>query len=286
VSLDIGISVVLGVLTIGMAYLGVHVTLHPVGEARRTQQLYKAGFAVLAVCALSLVWWQGARSEASKRRSDFEQRRAEARITGLQGTLQISIDKQTTALAEAGRIQALNTQLQQELLRQAHQNAQLSREAIQTTTGGDSFCYIVLLNGTIDRSGALPVVVEVGRYPLRDVSADVVDVEAWTQRITAEKSLQSALSVEAKLNIGDMGPSSTKLMIDNRIPFRQGDSQIFLIRFSAQNGFWDQQLRVRFSEGKWHQAARVVRTDKHGHERVVLLQVDPQYPKSEIDWKH
>jgi len=59
--LDIALSASLAVCTIVMAYLGVHVTLHPPNESARARKLYKAGFVICGVCSVGLVIWQGVR---------------------------------------------------------------------------------------------------------------------------------------------------------------------------------------------------------------------------------
>ena len=60
--LDILLSAALAVCTIIMAYLGVHVTMHPPNESRRVQFWYKAGFCICGICAVCLVVWQGVRN--------------------------------------------------------------------------------------------------------------------------------------------------------------------------------------------------------------------------------
>jgi hypothetical protein len=64
---DIFISGSLAALTIIMAYLGMHVTLHPPNESPRLQFWYKLGFFVCGAFALSLVIIQGVRANKSQR---------------------------------------------------------------------------------------------------------------------------------------------------------------------------------------------------------------------------
>jgi hypothetical protein len=58
---DIAIAAGLAILTIAMAYLGVHVTLHP-ADSPRSRFWYKVGFSACAVAAVGLVIWQGVRN--------------------------------------------------------------------------------------------------------------------------------------------------------------------------------------------------------------------------------
>jgi hypothetical protein len=87
-ALDVVISAILALLTIGMAYLGVHVTLHPPQESPRAQFWYKAGFCLCGLLTVSLVAWQAIRNSKAQQgathqietlRLDIEGARAEAR---------------------------------------------------------------------------------------------------------------------------------------------------------------------------------------------------------------
>ena len=66
--LDITLSVALAIVTIAMAYLGVHVTLHP-AESTRTRTAFKAGFSACAIVAVGLVIWQGTRNGMAQRQA-------------------------------------------------------------------------------------------------------------------------------------------------------------------------------------------------------------------------
>jgi hypothetical protein len=80
--------------------------------------------------------------------------------------------------ASIANMTALNVQLQGRLLQESDTIADLSKQNIATVTGGDSFCYIDFepaLNGV----GVMRVI-RVGKYPLRGVSAQIMD-QARTQ---------------------------------------------------------------------------------------------------------
>lgn len=70
--LDICISASLAALTIVMAYLGVHVTLHPPNESPRARRRYKIGFLLCGVAAVFLVITQGVRANKAQRRASGE----------------------------------------------------------------------------------------------------------------------------------------------------------------------------------------------------------------------
>lgn len=65
--LDIFISASLAALTMIMAYLGVHVTLHPPNESTRARRWYKIGFSACGVLAVGLVITQGVRANKSQK---------------------------------------------------------------------------------------------------------------------------------------------------------------------------------------------------------------------------
>jgi len=77
---DIIVSTCLAVLTIAMAYLGVHVTLHPPNESPRARLGYKVGFVLCGILAVLLVIVQGVRAGRSQRQSAKE-------IDDLKGTV-------------------------------------------------------------------------------------------------------------------------------------------------------------------------------------------------------
>jgi hypothetical protein len=66
--LDVSLSGFLALLTIAMAYLGVHVTLHPPSdESPQVRFFYKAGFCICGLLSICLVVWQGIRNQKSQR---------------------------------------------------------------------------------------------------------------------------------------------------------------------------------------------------------------------------
>lgn len=65
--LDITISAALAVLTIAIAYLGIHVTLHPPNESSKARRFYKTGFFVCGCFMVFLVILQGIRTKQTQR---------------------------------------------------------------------------------------------------------------------------------------------------------------------------------------------------------------------------
>jgi hypothetical protein len=64
--MDIVLAVSLGLCTIAMAYMGIHLTLHTPASARK--RLWKAGFIVIAIITLLLI------GEQARRSNNFEKR--------------------------------------------------------------------------------------------------------------------------------------------------------------------------------------------------------------------
>jgi outer membrane murein-binding lipoprotein Lpp len=107
--IDISIATVLAILTIGMAYLGVHVTLHP-ADSPKAKFRYKFGFSACAVGTVLLVVWQGVRNGASQ--SAFVKRVSD--LTSQVSTLQseVTATKQQVTYARSDQ-QTESTRRQQ-----------------------------------------------------------------------------------------------------------------------------------------------------------------------------
>jgi hypothetical protein len=69
-----------------MAYLGVHVTLHPV-DSRRAKLAYKLGFSICAVSTVGLVVWQDIRNGRSQSALDEKIETASAQSTKANATI-------------------------------------------------------------------------------------------------------------------------------------------------------------------------------------------------------
>lgn len=65
--IDIATSAALALLTIVMAYLGIHVTLHPPNESSKARLCYKSGFFVCGCLMVCLVIIQGIRAKRAQR---------------------------------------------------------------------------------------------------------------------------------------------------------------------------------------------------------------------------
>jgi hypothetical protein len=64
--MDIAISLVLGFVTVVMGYLGIHLTMNP-AKSRKSRNLYRAAFLILAFAAVGLNTWQTHRNSTAQK---------------------------------------------------------------------------------------------------------------------------------------------------------------------------------------------------------------------------
>ncbi len=195
---------------------------------------------------------------------------------------------------EITRLQGLNTQLQQKLLDSSSEINQLSKQNIETVTGGDSFCYAF-----IKASWPYFSVVHRGKYPLYDVNIRVVDVEKFetirppvsptAPKLTDDEFQKALLGVT--INIGTLFPNASimarsSVFPSGAFPFSSSGQQDFDIYFSARNGFWTEKLRWRRIKDKWVYAMRVER-DENKTIKILHQEIEKEFPrnsKGAVDW--
>jgi hypothetical protein len=172
--------------------------------------------------------------------------------------------------------------------RQSHFNAELRQknEEIARLTGGDGFCYIafqivdmngqsVNANSMPDDLMLIPNFIHQGPYPLYDVSANIVDIDALGKDVTRAAT---------PANVGNIAPGSYAKTIGIRIS-HHGKDLNFNIFYVARNGSWPQQLRMRWVGNGWALANKV--TEGMGGGKQLLLEVNANYPRNaggEVDW--
>jgi hypothetical protein len=152
----------LGIRTAIMGMAGSLVSIHP--PTQRKWKIVAAGmFFLLTSCTIVLVMKQSKESSATTTK------------------LERSLETLRDGNAEIVRVQALNTQLQQQLIDAsgsiealAARNVSLAQQNIRTVTGGDSYCYIDIMSPSA--SGGLLVALHRGRYPFYAVNARLVDL--------------------------------------------------------------------------------------------------------------
>ena len=245
---------VLGVVTVAMAILGGIVSVHA-PETFRSKLLCGAAFLLLgAVCILSVI------------KQSNENAASNANLASSFRNLSAKTD-------EVSRITTLNTDLQHQLLKSTETIAELSRTNIHTVTGGDSFCYFMMSppNGFL-------TAVQQGAYPLRDVTARMVDVEVFMKAVPTGNLLNAGTT---NLEVGDLSVGSARIL--GNFPVGDGDKHDFNIFFNGLNGFWTQLLRLRRVNGKWEFAIQVTGPTK----KEPFENVSAGYPRNaagKIDW--
>lgn len=222
--------------------------------------LCAAGFVVMGIRSAVLVIRQSKETAAR-----------EAKLTS-------SLEGITQSTLEVACMTQLNTDLQERLLKSNETIASLS-------TGGDSFCWLAFSR---DGSQALIMAVQHGAYPLRNVSARMVDLQKFKQLVAARPiTFDNIGEADTYFDVGDLSAGSAKTL--SRYTFGNEDKQDFNIFFNAMNGFWTQALRLRRVNGRWHQALKVMRlemTESKWIDKPLFEQVDPEYPRTNgvVDW--
>ena len=171
---------------------------------------------------------------------------------------------------------------QQREVRSALQFEREMREQAEVTlaavTGGDSYCWIDFLRPFTEGTTRLTLAHH-GKYPLYDVTARIVDLEASEEAFQGRSHLRyEELSLfQTTIDIGNISPVMDMPILDEW-PIGDGDSRAFNVFFAARNGAWFESIRLVRKSGEWLKAIRVYRDDE-------LLQefIDKGYPLDALD---
>lgn len=147
-------------------------------------------------------------------------------------------------------------------------------------TGGDSFCYLLLIDIGGD-TRQLIFTNHGSKFPLYDVEAQIVDLDG--PPLTATELWKRA--PQNTVSLGNMAPEfgrrTTTINLSGR---KKYDLNIF---YTARNGFWIQLLRMRRTEKGWVSATKV-NLEKQGVEGQELYRaVDEGFPRKldgRVDW--
>jgi hypothetical protein len=160
----------------------------------------------------------------------------------------------------------------------------LQTEQSELITGGDSLCYLVLVDiGNDARRFLFP---HRGKFPLYDVEARIVEElgkESESELPTTlygrfERSYQNIIS------LGNMAPESGRL--SNTIQLAGRQQYGLNIFYTARNGSWSQMLRMRRTDKGWLSATKVTK-GQGAEERELYRAVDEAFPRNpdrEVDW--
>lgn len=158
-------------------------------------------------------------------------------------------------------------------------NEKLIRQAEEISaivTGGDSFAYFTLSPSSANQ--ALLTVIHQGKYPLYEVTADMVDLSFPLLPVFPQPG-------RTQISIGIMPASSAKPIRSFQLPSDR-ETQGYNIFFCARNGFWHQLLRCRKVNSGWAFATKVV-GGSLTKPKMLLEEVAPNYPRNtdgQVDW--
>jgi hypothetical protein len=196
----------------------------------------------------------------------------------------VKLDKLGKATDEIKRLTDLNTQLQEKLV-------ELSKQSIETVTGGDSYSYLRF--PTFDQTGGFPIILHEGKFPLYDLEVQIVDLNRFEQSTAKLKqpSLQQYFlsSTAAVLKVGTLAPNQGHAILGKPVPFTNEQPK-FRIFFKARNGFWDQDLLLRKVKGEWLHAMRVHRElwgQENNPRQLLFTKIDDGFPtgaNGKIEW--
>ena len=152
--------------------------------------------------------------------------------------------------------------------------AELSRSIVDSVTGGKTICYFTpLSNNPSDVA-----VSSKGGYPLYDLTARIVDLEEFDKKPNDKQNYENVIDLK--------GLSPKAAMPLGSILKLYGETRRWNIFFSARNGFFTQQLRMKKINGKWVKAIRVTRSAEKDV-GVAYEKVDDQYPcnsSGQVEW--
>jgi hypothetical protein len=160
--------------------------------------------------------------------------------------------------------------------------ARLQIENANTLTGGDSFAYMALsIPDPATSAIAVPVFIHKGKYPLYDVTARVVDIDAIARAKHQVPYDQTPL-LGTTLRIGNMTPSFAFSGVGSLSHF--GRDFNYNVFFVARNGSWTQQLRMHWTGNGWATANQVEWFGRDGKPFVEISEDYPRNANGEIDW--
>src|SRR5882762_178828 len=121
-----------------------------------------------------------------------------------------------------------------------------------------------------DTSGMIvvPMFVHVGRYPLYDVEARMVDLDEHARLTAASDPSAINALVGATLRVGNMTPGFSRGPLP-ALQHPSGQRISYNVFFVARNGAWVQQFRMRWVDNGWAVANKV-----HGLGRYRACSVD------------
>jgi hypothetical protein len=174
----------------------------------------------------------------------------------------------------------------------SQENSELNKTITATVTGGDSYCYLYFFPPKGEQKSCDLMLFTEGEYPLYDVSIKIEDVKKLVNMVLEDKkagllpyrslteSKKRFDETETIINIGNIPPSSSRLLGSIRIP--EGDSISYNINIVTRNGYFTQVVRFHLVNGEWKKAMRLM-----GHEKLLKENIDKDFPRNQdgnVEW--
>lgn len=226
----------LGVVTVLMAVLGGIVSAHAPTKLRH-KITYVSAFVLTGAVSIWLVIRISNENAAANR------------------DLAHALADVSTSTTNIASMTALNTDLQQRLLKQNETIADLSKQNIAAVTGGSSFCY-VMASPVFSEFGLN--ITTIGKSPLHDVSVWMLDLDMMKQVVAGKPSLSYEDIQSYTMTfpaIPFLASSLNQMLV--KIPIGVRAKRNFQITFSSLNGIWTETLKLEFVNGQWAQALKV-----------------------------
>ena len=248
----------------------VTVVISVLGSRSTENSRYRSAFHVMGFLSVLCIMWIGFRSYQTQREAAQSQ------------------DTVKKNLEEIGRVQELNTKLQQQLIDSSATIAGLAKESIEEITGGDSFCYVEVryVGGDLLQAFLLGK----GRNPVSGISIRISDLDIAEEafKLAQPEALRKAdrsFSFPLPTRCTGLIPLNYRIKITADMIYKRFNIFIF-----ARNGAFDGLFRLRRGDdGGWRAANRVLGSFYDKRSGIVLEEIDRGFPvdvlRSDPDWK-
>lgn len=173
--------------------------------------------------------------------------------------LQTKVDSQYVTIDELRRE---NTELHDKLANQAN-------DIYNNLTGGDSYCRMQFSFNNANDMADFVFMLQ-GKYPLKNVTARIVDLNVWGKTPVTIESITKDV-----INVGDLDPAKP-LYVQKRFKLDKVNGVSMNIFFAANNGFTVQKVRMKFINGRWLFAEQI--SEKKDGGKVLFEKIDSDYP--------
>lgn len=217
---------------------------------------------VLALCWTSYSIWQGDVSGVH----GFIKTFGPAFFLASWATAQyFRVSKQARVESDLKRLQIQTNDLLKRLDSTASRLSELA-------TGGSSFCFVTFRNVSTANQKALMDIAVIGRAPMYDVRMRVTNIEMLRDYVEKDDTTGAVYKASFERNFGNI--ASRYLDIRDWPTLGPYPVHTFNIEWTARNGSYLQQYRMRLVDGRWSNRIRI-RDSGLG---ITFDQCDDDYP--------